>query len=298
LNIQQLEYIIAVDQFKSFSSAAEHCYVTQANLMAMVRKLEVELDTVFFDRRSKSVVTTQAGIALIEEAKKIVQHSQLLMDKAKNINRTIGGHVKIGMLPTIANSLLPMISEPLFNYFPDLNLEVTELTAESIIEQVKSGQLDMGIVASKVTPLEIGKVILFHEALMVYGDLYPNKVLMYDEGGILKDHFLSLFSIDEKLFKNFNTQAGKFKLLLDEVDKLGGSTLIPELYFQTLSDDKKERVSSFPIPAPVREISLVYHKKYTNGKIVQALADLIRNHVNETLKSHQFFKQELTICSI
>jgi LysR family hydrogen peroxide-inducible transcriptional activator len=291
LNIQQLEYIIAVDQFKSFANAAEHCYVTQAYLSATVRKLEVELNTIFFDRRSRSVVTTQAGIELIEEARQIVQHSQLLMDKAKKIN-------KIGMLPTLANSLFPMISKSILAYYPDLKPEVIELTADKIVDQVKEGQLDMGIVVSKLLPQEIGNVILFHEALMVYGDSKSGKVWVYDEGHLAKEQFNSLFSPKEHDFENQTIEPGRIDLLLNGIDELGGSTLIPELYYQTLSDDRKELITSFPLPAPVREVSMVFHKKYTNIKIVQALADLIRSQINETLKSQHFYKQEIDVLSL
>jgi LysR family hydrogen peroxide-inducible transcriptional activator len=298
LNIQQLEYIIAVDQFKSFANAAEHCYVTQAYLSATVRKLEVELNTNFFDRRSRSVVTTPAGVELIKEARQIVQHSQLLMDKAKKINRTIAGPIKIGMLPTLANSLFPMVSKSVLEYYPDLKPEVTESTADKIVDQVKEGQLDMGVVVSKALPQEIGKVILFHEALMVYGDSKSGKVWVYDEGHLAREQFKSLFSSKEHDFENQTIEPGRIDLLLNGIDELGGSTLIPELYYQTLSDERKELITSFSLPAPVREVSMVFHKKYTNIKIVQALADLIRSQINETLKSQHFNKHEIDVLSL
>lgn len=300
MNIQQLEYIIAVDQFKSFSVAAAHCYVTQANLSAMVKKLEVELDTILFDRRAKSVITTDAGIEIIEEAKKIVQQSQLLIDKAKKINKTIKGQIRVGILPTLSYSLLPMITDRLSECYPELNLEVFNLTTEEIIKQVKDGCLDIGILATPDTPQEIGKVILFHEALMAYGDAYKDAVWLYDEGQNLKKQFVSLVSSKEKVqtIESLKLDPALFDLLLNRIDELGGSTLISELCYQMLSEDRKERVFSLRSPTPVREISMVFHKKYTNGKIVQALANLIRSNINDTLKAHHFSIQEMDILSV
>lgn len=54
MNLQQLEYIVALDQYKSFSKAADACFITQATLSTMVKKLEEELDMVIFDRKNSS----------------------------------------------------------------------------------------------------------------------------------------------------------------------------------------------------------------------------------------------------
>ena len=275
MNIQQLEYIIAVDQFKSFSLAAAHCYITQGGLNAMVKKLEVELGTVLFDRRSKIVITTAAGIELIKEAKEILQHTKLLIDKAKKINNSIAGPIRVGLIPTLAFSLLPKIKEQLYKSFPDLNLEIFSLSSDVIIRQVKEGQLDMGIAVVPELPVEVGKVMLFKEALMAYGDGFNASE--------------EVVTINE----NLTAESANVDLLLDTVDQLGGSTLITELCYQMLSDERKERVISFDSPAPVREINLVFHKKYTNGKIVQAIADLIRSSVNHTLRAEHFLLEEL-----
>lgn len=88
MNIQQLEYIIAVDRFKNLTRAAEYCYITQATLTSMIKKLEVELGILLFNRTPAGVFATEGGAAIIEEAKKIVLHSELLAEKARKIKGT------------------------------------------------------------------------------------------------------------------------------------------------------------------------------------------------------------------
>lgn len=312
MNIQQLEYIIAVDRFKNFTRAAEHCYVTQATLSAMIKKLEVELDIILFDRTPKGVYTTDAGYEIIDEARKIVLHSQLLAEKAKKINGNIAGEIKIGIIPTIANSLLPKIIKPLLDVYPELKLEIAELTTDHIINQLKAGHIDIGILATPITASEIDKVVLFHESLMVYGDLSTDKkyilpeeireqkVWLFEEGHCLREQFIQLCSLkkDEVSVKNLKLEASSFDTLLNMVDEFGGLTLIPELYYLSLSEERRKRVTPFNAPVPVREMSIVFHKPHAKGRIIKALADLIRSNINETLRSHLIPEEELDVISV
>jgi LysR family transcriptional regulator, hydrogen peroxide-inducible genes activator len=109
MNIQQLEYIVAVDQFKNFSKAADHCYITQATLSTMIKKLEEELNVVIFDRKNNPVMTTDEGKQIVDQAVKILQETYYLKEIAKNNVHEISGTIKIGIIPTIANSLLPIV---------------------------------------------------------------------------------------------------------------------------------------------------------------------------------------------
>ncbi len=311
MNIQQLEYIIAVDRFKNFTRAAEYCYVTQATLSAMIKKLEVELDIVLFDRTPKAVYTTDPGLEIIEEAKKIVLHSQLLAEKAKKIKGSIAGEIKIGIIPTIANSLLPRIVKPLLEVYPDLKLEISELTTDHIIRQLREGHIDIGILATPIEATDIEKVVLFHESLMVYGDvstdkkyilpeeIRAHKIWLFEEGHCLREQFIQLCSLkkDEETVKNLKLEASSFDTLLNMVDEFGGLTLIPELYYQTLAEERRGKVTPFNAPVPVREMSIVFHKPHAKGRIIKALADLIRSNVNETLRSHQVPDGELNVVS-
>ena len=61
MTIQQLEYILAVDQFRHFARAAEYCRVTQPTLSAMIQKLEDELGVKLFDRTVQPVCPTTIG---------------------------------------------------------------------------------------------------------------------------------------------------------------------------------------------------------------------------------------------
>ena len=87
MTLQQLEYILAVNQFRHFAKAAEYCRVTQPTLSAMIQKLEEELDTRIFDRSQQPVCPTPVGILIIEQAQKIlVQANRIRIYREENIH--------------------------------------------------------------------------------------------------------------------------------------------------------------------------------------------------------------------
>ena len=80
MTIQQLEYILAVDQFRHFAKAAEYCRVTQPTLSAMIQKLEDELGVKLFDRAVQPVSPTKVGEKVIAQARVILSETSQVKD--------------------------------------------------------------------------------------------------------------------------------------------------------------------------------------------------------------------------
>ena len=312
MNIQQLEYLIAVDRLKNFTKAAEVCNVTQATLSAMVKKLEEELGVIIFDRKANPIHTTEIGQTIIEESKIIIAHCTLLKEKAKSQSDKIEGKIKIGIIPTIANSLLPKIIKSLLTTYPQLHVEIVEITTQNIIKQLKEGVIDVGIVATPSAEENIEEEILYYETLMVYGDvgkktnfvipeeIKNKKIWLLEEGHCLREQFVKLCALKKKdlMPNNFVFDANSFDTLLNMVDEFGGLTLIPELYYQGLPKERQEKVSFFETPIPVREVCMIYYRPYAKQRIVMVLADFIRNIINKNLMSKQYKNTELVIAKI
>ena len=312
MNIQQLEYIVAVDQFKNFSKAADHCYITQATLSTMIKKLEEELDVVIFDRKNNPVMTTDEGKQIVAQAVKILQETYYLKEIAKNNVHEITGTIIIGIIPTIANSLLPIVLMPLLKKYPDLMIEMYEVTTNNILKQLKEGTLDMGILATPLETEEIEEEILYYETLMVYGamnkdtqfiipeDIRKHKIWLLEEGNCLRNQVINLCSLKKKenMPTNLKFDAHSFGTLLNMVDQLGGLTLIPELYYQTLTDERKAKVKFFKSPIPVREVSIVYYRPFAKKNTIDAIATEIKSLVQPTLMTNQYKNSELDIVKI
>ena len=101
MTLQQLEYILAVNQFRHFAKAAEYCRVTQPTLSAMIQKLEEELDTRIFDRSQQPVCPTPVGILIIEQAQKILVQANRIKNIIEEEKHSLTGTFKLGILPTV-----------------------------------------------------------------------------------------------------------------------------------------------------------------------------------------------------
>jgi LysR family hydrogen peroxide-inducible transcriptional activator len=309
MNIQQLEYIIAVDQFKHFSKAAAHCNITQATLSMMIKKLEEELNVVIFDRKMNPIMTTELGKEIVDEAKKALFHSKEIIALAQSKDHKVEGKLRMGIIPTIANSLLPKILFPLMDAYPLLELELSEITTQNIIRQLKEGTIDVGILSTPLHDEHIEESILYYETLMVYGNLNKDKkyilpeelakqpLWMLEEGHCMRDQVIQLCQINKghALPNNLKFQANSFETILNMVDVMGGLTFIPELYYETLSNERKAKVIEFKAPIPVREISMVYYRPFAKLRMIEQLSIDIKEIVNQNLRSNAFKKSELVI---
>lgn len=309
MNIQQLHYIIEVDRYKHFSKAAEACHVTQATLSAMIKKLEEELNVQIFDRKANPLITTDRGKEIIENAKRVVFEAKKLMEEAQSSKDKIEGKIKIGIIPTIANALLTKILKPIIKKYPRLVLEIYEITTDNIVDKLKNGDLDVGILSTPLEDDSIEEDILYYEALMVYGklkketrylmpsDIVDYKIWMLEEGHCLSKQVIELCNLKRKedLPDTLKMEANSFETLLNLVDEFGGLTLIPELYYNNMYEKRKQKVNFFQKPIPVREVSLVYYRPFAKARIIKALGEEIKSIMKRKLLSDNYHNKDLTI---
>lgn len=312
MNLQQLEYVIAVDKLKNFSKAAARCHVTQATLSAMIKKLEEEIGLVIFDRKTAPVITTEEGAEVVEQARLALHHARQIREMARRKHRIIDGELQMGIIPTIANTLLPQILKPLLDSYPNLKLVIQELTTENIIRRLEEGSLDLGILATPLHLRQIEENILFYEAMYVYGatgqdtryvateDLNDKHVWLLEEGHCFRTQTLDVCNLQksETLPGNLEFEGNSFDTLLNITDTFGGITLIPELYFKGLPDERKKKSKTFDKPIPVREISIVYFRPYAKLRIINQLADDIRALMDGKLMAGEYRNHELSIIGI
>lgn len=309
MNFQQFEYVLAVHQHKHFGQAAESCHITQATLSAMIKRLEEELGIVLFDRTRLPVKTTDVGLQFIELAKEML----VTRSKMQNLNDSsiteLKGELTIGIIPTIANSLLPMILPTLLKENPKLKLTIVEITTEDIVQQLKKDKIDLGILATPLAEQMMEETVLYYEAMMVYGgkgqqkkyitsqDIRNQKIWLLEEGNCFREQSLTICDMKEKEMEksNLNFEGSSFETLLNLTDKFGGFTLVPELYFNGMSEQKKKLTKPFKPPIPVREISLVSHRPFAKSQTIDYLSKLIQLQVVEHLSTQKCKAKDLEI---
>lgn len=297
MNIQQLEYILAVDQFKSFSKAADYCHVTQATLSAMVKKLEEQLDIVIFDRKANPIATTENGREILVQAQQVVAHANALLSSSKGIHQKIEGKVKIGIIPTIASSVLPLIMRPLVEKYPHLHLEIHEVTTNQLVKDLREGKLDVGILSTPISATDLETEILYVEDLRLYGylpsgetrishaALSNQRIFLLQDGHCLRDQIIQLCDLKKlkSLPSNLSVESNTFDTLLNIVDTFQGMTLLPSLYVKQLSEGRKQHLLEIYDGSLKREVSICYYRPYAKWNIIRRLQTEIAELVKPQL---------------
>lgn len=296
MTLQQLEYIIAVDEHRHFAKAAEQCHVTQPTLSTMVQKLEEELGIRIFDRSKKPVIPTEEGKALIAQARRVVGEARRLKDLSAELKGELKGSLQLGIIPTVAPYLLPVFLPRSMDRYPGLHLHVTELTTDEIVQRLKNHQLDAAILATPLHDAALDEHPLYYEEFVVYAaphqsvlekrfvlpeDIRPDELWLLEEGHCLRMQVINLCELQrsdaQKARLAYN--AGSIETLKKIVDMGHGLTILPELAIADLNEEEQQRLRFFKPPAPVREISLVTWRYYARERLLEAVADTVKGCV-------------------
>ncbi len=296
MNLQQLEYIVAVDKHRHFQRAADECCVTQATLSMMIKKLEEELEVILFDRSKQPVVPTETGKEIITQAKVILKETSYLKQLANDTKAEVKGQIRIGIIPTLAPYLLPLFLYNLLKNNPQLKVKVSELNTDQIVEQLEKDHLDVGILATPINIEGLKEYPLFYEKLVVFvsdkettlkkkfilpEEIDVNRLWLLEEGHCLRSQMMNLCELRKKNtdFSNLEYEAGSIESLLKIVEMNNGITVVPELAVINFDAKQKKQIREFKAPVPVREISLVTYRHFVKTKLLEVLADEIKTGV-------------------
>src|SRR3984885_9720067 len=168
MTITKLEYIVAVDTYRSFVLAAEKCFVTQPTLSMQVQKLEDTLGVKLFDRSKQPVTPTEIGTEIISQARIMLGESEKIREIITDRKKELSGELKVGIIPTVAPYILPKILQGFIEKYPQVKLVVWEQTTEQIIQQLKLGIIDCGILSTPLNESNLTEVPVFYENFVAY----------------------------------------------------------------------------------------------------------------------------------
>ncbi len=302
MTLQQLEYILAVNQFRHFAKAAEYCRVTQPTLSAMIQKLEEELDTRIFDRSQQPVCPTPVGIHIIEQAQNILVQANRIKNIIEEEKHSLTGIFKLGILPTVAPYLLPRFFPQLMKKYPDLDIRVVEMKTNDIKKALQTGEIDAGIVASLAGMEELQQTPLFYEQFFAYvsredalfnnevirtSDLNGEQLWLLDEGHCLRDQLVRFCQMKSARARQLAYHLGSMETFMRMVESGKGVTFIPELAVLQLGDAQKELVRSFAIPCPTRQVVLLTNKNFIRHTLLEVLVKEIKLSVPKEMLSRK-----------
>jgi len=308
MTITQLEYIVAVDTYKSFVLAAEKCFVTQPTLSMQVQKLEDMLGVKIFDRTRQPIIPTEVGIEIIAQARIMLAESYKIKEIVTDRQKELSGELRIGIIPTIAPYLLPKIIARFVEKYPQVKLVVWEQNTEHLIHQLKLGMIDCGILSTPLHESNLIEIPVFYENFVAYvskasklfkkksispEDIDVEELWVLDEGHCMREQVLNICQRRKstKGFQHFEYNTGSVDTLKRMVDQNSGATILPELALDDLSEKQLDRIRYFKSPEPAREVSIVIQRNFLKRRMIEALKNEILHFIPKKLKSKK--KKEL-----
>lgn len=294
MTLQQLEYIIALEQHGKFSEAAEHCHVTQPTLSMQLKKLEEEMGISLFDRQRQPIRPTPAGKAVVRQAKEIIRQVSQLKDWVQTHKNDLAGNLRLGIIPTLAPYVVPLFLGEFVRNFPNVHLHIREARTDEILVSLHRKELDLGLLVTPISEKELRTRPLFYEKFMVYMNeeearQHGNRVALQEalerqlwilsEGNCFRNQTINLCALSQLDFKDFQFtyESGSLEALMRLVEKEGGITFLPELAVLELPEEKLDRVKFIGNESPVREVSLVYHQSFAQFSLLEALSEQVVN---------------------
>jgi LysR family hydrogen peroxide-inducible transcriptional activator len=288
MTIVQLEYIVAVDTYRSFVLAAEKCFVTQPTLSMQVQKLETTLGVKIFDRSKQPVSPTEIGIEIIEQARILLAESDKIKEIITDRQRELSGELKMAIIPTVSPYILPKILNGFVEKYPEVKLIVREQTAEQIIQQLKLGTIDCGILSTPLHDGNLKEIPVFYENFVAYvsknsklfkkknispEDIDIDEIWLLNEGHCMREQVLNICQQRKatKGNQHFEYNSGSVETLKRMVEQNNGATILPELALAELTDKQMDKVRYFKSPEPAREVSIVVQRNFLKRRMIEAL---------------------------
>lgn len=287
----QIEYILALDKHKSFGKAADACFVTQSTLSTMVAKFEKQIGFTVFNRKTKPISLTPNGTQIIKSLKNVQREFKLLDE---NVNDTIGkefGNISIACIPTVAPFLYPLILNDISEKYKHVDFTVHEFTTEHIIEELLSGNIDIGIVSTPLEHKDLIEYPLYQEEFFLYdcgkkvaktirkvSQIDFDRLWLLEEGHCLRNQIGKICELRtiKKINGNLIYNCGTLFTVLEMVKINKGITLVPQLALHKNKHIIKENIYRLAEPVPTREIGIVVHKNFVKKRILTYLKEAVK----------------------
>ena len=292
MKLRDLEYLLAVAEERHFHKAAARCHVSQPTLSGQLKKLEEELGVLLVERTNRQVTMTEVGLAVTEQARKVLYEAKVINEISQAYQDPMKGDLHLGIIPTIAPYLLPVIMPALNKTFTKMKFWLYEYQTHILLEKLERGELDCLIVALPIEKHDFVELDLFREPFrlavrkgdalvkqkeITLGNLANQEMLLLEEGHCLRGHVLDVCHLaGAKEGSQF--QATSLETLRHMVGEGMGMTLMPELAvpIKTVKRDAVQYLE-FSDPKPNRRIGLLHRKNSYREDVFENISELIRS---------------------
>ena len=300
MNLRDLFYLNSIAEHRHFGHAAEACNVTQPTLSSQIRKLEEELGVKLMERTNKRVDMTPVGLRILEHAQQALNAEAQIRDVARAARDPLVGPIKLGVIPTLAPYLMPMILKPLQEAYPGLTIDLWEDQTQTLIDSLRNHKLDAALLATKTDAPEITEISLFVEPLMaalpskhrlagksvVKEEELADDLMVLAEGHCLSNQALAACGSKHgrRTGLQGSMQAATLDTLVNLVAAGYGATLIPSLAVESFR--RRDIVVRKLGGHSSRTIRLASRPSFPRPQALRALEKVIRKAVGSSQVRH------------
>ncbi|NII09991.1 DNA-binding transcriptional regulator OxyR [Oleiagrimonas sp. C23AA] len=301
MNLRDLHYLVALAEHRHFGRAAEACFVSQPTLSTQIKKLEEELGVALVERAPRKVLLTEVGREIADRARDVINEVDQIKSIARRTRDPESGTVRLGIFPTLGPYLLPHAVPLIRRAFPKLELLLVEEKTEVVLQRLREGRLDAGILALPIHEDSLHTEFLFEEPFLLavprhhplakrewlkMDELADQSLLLLEDGHCLRDQALEVCQLAGAGEKS-GFRATSLETLRQMVAADVGITLLPTLAVKPpVAQAENVHLIEFRGQAPSRRIAMVWRKSSAMGGFFKRLAEVIASLPPELLDPH------------
>nr|WP_314088802.1 LysR substrate-binding domain-containing protein [uncultured Shinella sp.] len=288
LTLKQLRYFEALARHGRFRLAADACAISQPALSMQIKELEEELGNPLFERNARDVTLTAFGETFAHRVRDILQAVDELGELARAARNPFLARLRIGIIPTVAPYLLPVIINDLNRAYDGIQIDVRETQTARLIQELTQGDLDIAIVALPVSEPSLTEMKLFDEDFVLVrrredeGKPVPERdalremrLLLLEEGHCFRDQALSFCRVGAARPREI-MEGSSLSTLVQMVGAGIGVTLIPEMAVPVETRSAPVSIARFPSPRPSRTIGMIWRNSTPLAKQLREIATVVR----------------------
>jgi LysR family hydrogen peroxide-inducible transcriptional activator len=294
VSLPELRYFVAIAELLHFGRAAEACHVTQPTLSGQIHKLEEQLGVQLFERNNKRVALTAIGEQMLPHARRALEEANAIATIASSASDPLAGALKLGVIPTLAPYLMPLLLGPLREAYPKLVIELWEDVTRTLIDLLRTQRLDAALIATETPEGDLHAVELFREPFVAVltpthklanckrvseADLAPDLLVLAD-GHCLATQSLAACGRNGRDLGSF--QAASLETLVSMVASGYGTTLVPLLAANAFQG--RNVVLRSLTGQASRTVRLASRKTFPRQKALRALEKTVQNVVKDGLQ--------------
>lgn len=289
MNLRDLEYVAAVAEHRHFGRAAAACGVTQPTLSAQIRKLEDELGVELFERAPRHITPTAAGERVLERIRVVLNETSRIAQLSAEMRDSESATLSIGLFPTLAPYLLPHVIPEVRHAFPRLQMRLVEAKTDDIVERLRAGDLDVGVLALPIEGDDLASKMLFTEDFVLavpvdhhlagsgevtMSALVGERVMLLEDGHCLRNQSLAICSLVGAI-EDVGLRSTSLETMRQMVAAGMGVTLLPRMAVSPpVARSPLISLVEFVEPRPARQIAMFWRTSSAHRVFLPKLADV------------------------